>query len=394
MRALGCTLALPRAPLSSPRASDLAFKPPQRLELPDLGRKSDLTKSLNKLLKVWPERPPALLHTHTHTHKTNSSRPRSNFSCFYPVDQEQQTRSAAAVGARGRGRRSGAPHRPGPAEAPRCGKASRAQGGQTGTSSLPKSGFPRRASSKKGRNRPKASPAPSTIYLAPQFVCQTVETPINLTLQETHTLPSRNRHRAGALGPRPPPPPACPDPEEAEARSPRPPQATTRFSQATRGEGTGHGADHQGASARAPDRRPGRGTKGDPPPSSRNPRRGHLARKAAAAAAGPRPRPLPYPAAASGDPRPQAAQAPSRTPRPPPPQSRGRVYAPPPPSRRASAARPAGDTWSRSWGRRLQRPPRKPLTCWPARGLPCGALRKKEVLAVKKKSSASSSRLL
>lgn len=38
--------------------------------------------------------------------------------------------------------------------------------------------------------------------------------------------------------------------------------------------------------------------------------------------------------------------------------------------------------------------PRAPLTCWPERGLPWGALLKKEVLAVKKKSSASSSRLL
>lgn len=59
---------------------------------------------------------------------------------------------------------------------------------------------------------------------------------------------------------------------------------------------------------------------------------------------------------------------------------------------------PHRDTWSRAsrdtrerWGRGCSA---EPLTCWPARGLPWGALLKKEVLAVKKKSSASSSRLL
>lgn len=164
---------------------------------------------------------------------------------------------------------------------------------------------------------------PSTIYLAPQFVCQTVETPINLTLQETHTLQSRNRQRAGALRPWPPPPPACPDPEEAGARSPRPPQATTRFSQATRGgraQATGRTIREPLRGDRTADPA---GARRGTPPGSRNPRRGHLARKAAAAAAGPRPRPLPYPAPASGDPRPQAAQAPSMTPRPSRPPKQG-----------------------------------------------------------------------
>ena len=43
--------------------------------------------------------------------------------------------------------------------------------------SFPKPSFPRRASSKKGRNRPAARLAPAGMYLAPELVCKTFGSP-------------------------------------------------------------------------------------------------------------------------------------------------------------------------------------------------------------------------
>lgn len=127
-------------------------------------------------------------------------------------------------------------------------------------------------------------------------------------------------------------------------------------------------------------------------------RRGHLARKAGAAWASP-PFLLPWPRAPPAHARTPTSTHSSQNPG----IQKGRSHCPAAPSSHpASIPAPCAHTW-RQGSRRPGTPrarragaaaPRRALTCWPARGLPWGALLKKEVLAVKKKSSASSSRLL
>lgn len=124
------------------------------------------------------------------------------------------------------------------------------------------------------------------------------------------------------------------------------------------------------------------------PAAPRRSRRGHLARKAGPGPSPPRP--------SSGFPSPGHPTPTGVRGKFPGPNKAEVTLGPPAPPRQASPQRHVelGSRHAGAVREEQQRPPRTPLTCWPARGLPWGALLKKEVLAVKKKSSASSSRLL
>lgn len=185
----------------SPLSSGWGVKKLKRLELLSHKKKSDLKKWPNELKRSGKEtltRYSVLITPITHQAALN------DFPCFQPPGlilkallgarllffksnnfvPLQPSLICCAHGWRGRASWCGSPSQEaagsnarlkGPPREPRFGRASQkttAAVGESGPSSLPslpESGFPRHASSKKGRNPSKARLSPACIYLAPEL---------------------------------------------------------------------------------------------------------------------------------------------------------------------------------------------------------------------------------